>query len=350
MSHEMHNELVQSMSKTQPTTKDVARLAGVSIATVSYVLNEHSRKNAVISEATRQRVLDAVAELGYVPNQVARNLRLQRTERISVVFSRMGAPSNDVLLRDIQQVADIHGYTVIISIASTPEREQQTLNQLKRHLADGAIIVQGPWQTDDLAELAHSGLPLVTMHNHVVGQEFDVVQTTETETCYEAVCYLLSKGHHRIAFLGHFEHLDDRQGHYDRFSAYLRALQDHHIPIDEQLIRSGATSRQYAYQSVLELLQLSKPPDAIFAASDIAAISSIWAVRNVGLRIPEDVAIIGIGNIPEGQITDPPLTTVGLADPNFTILADLLFSRLANTSLEGRVHTLQWQLILRASA
>jgi LacI family transcriptional regulator len=254
------------------------------------------------------------------------------------------------LLRDIQQVADTHGYTVIISIADTPEREQQTLNQLKRHLADGAIIVQGPWRTEDLAELAHSGLPLVTMHNHVIGQGFDTVQTTEIETCNEAVCYLLSKKRRRIAFLGHFEHLNDRQEHYDRFSAYLRALQDHHIPIDKELIRSGATSRQYAYQSVLELLQLSEPPDAIFAASDIAAISSIWAVRNAGLRIPEDIAIIGIGNIPEGQITDPPLTTVGLANPNFTILADLLFSRLADTSLEGRVHTLQWQLILRASA
>jgi DNA-binding LacI/PurR family transcriptional regulator len=350
MPHEVHNELVQAMSKTQPTTKDVARLAGVSIATVSYVLNEHSRKNAIISDATRQRVLNAVSELGYVPNQAARNLRLQRTERISVVVSRMGAPSNDALLRDIQQVADTHGYTVILSIADTPEREQQTLNQLKRHLADGAIIVQGSWQADDLAGLAHSGLPLVTMHNHIVGQEFDAVQTTEDETCHEAVCYLLAKGHRRIAFLGHFEHIDDRQGHYDRFSAYLRALQEYHIPIDEQLIRSGATSRQYAYQSVLELLQLSEPPDAIFAASDIAAISSIWAVRNAGLRIPEDVAIIGIGNIPEGQITDPPLTTIGLADLNFTIVAGLLFSRLANTSLEGRVHVLQWQLILRASA
>ena len=113
---------------------------------------------------------------------------------------------------------------------------------------------------------------------------------------------------------------------------------------------SGATTRQYAYQSVLELLRLPEPPSAIFAASDIAAISSIWAIQSAGLRIPQDVAVIGIGNIPEGEITHPPLTTVGLLDPHFTIAADLLFSRLADPPLEGRVHVLQWQLILRASA
>lgn len=338
------------MKKTQPTTKDVARLAGVSIATVSYVLNEHSSKNTSISTTTRQRVLNAVAELGYTPNQAARDLRLQRTERISVVLSRMGIPSTDALLRDVQYVADSHGYTVILSIADTPVREQQTLNQLKRHLADGAIIVQGSWQARDLTMLAHAGLSLVVMHNHLEGQNFDVVQTTEAEACYETVSYLLSKGCTRIAFLGHFEHLYEPWEHYDRFSAYLRALQDHHIPIDQQLIRSGATTRTHAYQSVQELLQLNERPDAIFAASDIAAISSIWAVHNAGFRIPEDIAIIGVGNIPEGEITTPPLTTVGLVNPNFTLVADLLFSRLAQTSIAGRVCILPWQRISRASA
>src|SRR5689334_20858577 len=148
------------MSRTLPTTKDVARLAGVSAATVSYVLNGRRQRSSTVSAETRQRVLDAVATLGYVPNQIGRNLRLQRTERISLILPRVGVPVNDVLIRDIQRVADQHGYTVMISVVDTPEREQHMLNQLKRRLADGAIIVHGTWAEEDFAELVQANLPL----------------------------------------------------------------------------------------------------------------------------------------------------------------------------------------------
>ncbi|WP_220206764.1 LacI family DNA-binding transcriptional regulator [Reticulibacter mediterranei] len=336
--------------RTLPTTKDVARLAGVSAATVSYVLNGRRQRSNTISAETRQRVLDAVTTLGYVPNQIGRSLRLQRTERVSLILPRIGVPVNDVLIRDIQRVADQHGYTVMISVVDTPERERHMLNQLKRRLADGAIIVHGTWAEEDFAELVQAGLPLVVQRNHVTAEGFDVVQTTEAETCYEAVSYLLCKGHRRIAFLGHFENLPSRLEHYDRFTSYLQALKDHNIAIDERLICAGATTRNDAYQSALDLLRLQEPPSAIFAASDIAAVSAIWAAHSIGLRIPEDLALIGAGNIPEGEITDPPITTVGPADLDFTAIADLLFSRLANPEQEGRVYQLQWQLILRASA
>ncbi len=331
------------------TAHDVALAAGVSKTTVSYIVSGRRTGDARISDATRERVLAAVAELGYAPNQTARNLRRQRNERICLVLPSFGVPSHDLMVQQLQLAADSHGYTIIVAVASTAERERQVLDQLHRRLADGTIFI-GPSHIDagDLSRLARANVAVVVMSNQITGPDFDTVYSMGVEACREAVDYLLDCGHRRIAFLGHCADQGARQ---ERYEGYRGALVERGIELDESLHRSGGNSREQAYRDTAALLQLETRPAAIFAASDMAAISAIWAVRDAGLRVPEDVAVVGVGNIPEGEMMRPALTTVGPAMLDFSYFSDLLFSRLAGAApAEGRVYRQQSTLIRRGSA
>ena len=338
-----------SKAAKSSTAYDVARAAGVSQATVSYILSGRRNGEARISDETRARVLEAVAALGYVPNHTARSLRRQRTERICVVLPNFGAPSHDLMVRDVQRAADNHNYTVIVVVASTDERERQVLDQLRRRLADGAIFV-GPSHITaaDLTALAGANLAVVAYSNRLAGPAFDSVWSRDTDACRAAVAYLVEHGHRRTAFLGHCA---DEGAREERFEGYRRALDERGIPINEWLNRGRGNSREEAYRNTAALLQLDERPTAIFAASDLAAISAIWAIRDAGLEVPADVAVIGVGNIPEGALMQPPLSTVGPATLEFSFLSDLLFSRLAGAApAEGRIYHQDTMLIRRASA
>lgn len=332
-----------------PTAHDVAQLAGVSQATVSYVLSGRSSGSDRISEATRQRILDAVAELNYVPNSVARSLRRNRTERICLILPGIGAPFYDQFVRAMNQAADAHNYSAIISIAGSADRELHILDQLQRRLADGAVfITPSHISADDLVPLVRANVALVVVSNYISGAGFDAVRTNEHAACAQAIQYLLQRGHRRIAFLGQCSSESIRL---ERLESYQNTLHAHGIALDPALVRGSDNAREHAYRDTQAWLQSHEHPTAIFAASDIAAISALWAVRDAGLRVPDDVAIIGVGNIPEGDITKPPLTTVGSIEPEADDILDLLFSRLRGEApVAGRVVEHRWELIIRASA
>lgn len=329
------------------TAQDVARQAGVSQATVSYVMSGRSSGALRISDETRQRVLDAIKELNYVPNDTARSLRRQRTERVCLVVQRLGVPFDDELARDIRGVADRHNYTLIITLGGELQRERQVLDQLRRGLADGAVIITNTLEASDLAPLVDANLALVVLNNQMAGPGIDAIRTNEAEACYRAINHLLDRGHRRIAFIGHSI---EQSPSNERFVSYLRALQERNLPVDQRLILAGAGSRQQAHQATRTLLALEQRPTALFATADIAAISAIQAAQGLGLRVPDELAVIGVGNIPEGELVNPRLTTVGPTKPDFSIIGELLFSRLAaKTPLESREFTMIWELIQRDS-
>lgn len=331
-----------------PTARDVAEMAGVSQATVSYVLSGRSGGRDRVSAETRQRVLQAVEALGYAPNQAARSLRRRRTDRICLVLPRFNAPHYDVLAEDVQRVASRHGYTVYLVVAGTARREREILQQLRRRVADGVIIEPRFVEGEDIAPLARAGVAVVVHSDYVVGSGFDVVRPMRAELSYQAMRHLLDKGHRRIAFVGNFA---QHPVHYGRYDSYRRALEERGIAVDPRLVRAGSDSREESFQAVRALLQLEEPPTAVFSASDIGAISAIWAAYSLGRRVPDDLAVIGVGNTPEGRVSHPPLTTIGPVARDFTDLADLLFDRLqGNAPPEGRAHLRQWELILRGSA
>nr|BBH90027.1 LacI family transcriptional regulator [Thermosporothrix sp. COM3] len=337
------------MTRNVPTLRDVARQAGVSIATVSYVLNGKRPDNKTINEETREKVLQAVAKLGYVPNQTARHLRRQRTERICIVLPQLGVPYYEALCQDIERIAEQHHYSVVLLLAENAEGQQKAFTQLSRQLADGVVFIHGSPSNAELEQLARAGIAVVAFNNEVEGTAFDIVRTTEKEAFYRAVWYLIDKGHRRIAFLyGGKENQADKDV---RLEQYLQALRDANIMPDPRLILQGvAGTRKEAYRSAYQLLQQPYRPSAIFTGSDISAISTIWAARDLGLRVPDDVAVVGAGNIADGEITSPPLTTVGPASLDFTIIAKLLFDRLEHPGSQGRIHLCRWELIIRGSA
>ncbi len=329
---------------------DVGKRAGVSSATVSFILNGRGSGGDRISEETRQRVYRAIAELGYVPNQSARALRRQKTDRVCLVIPQIGTPFSDGLANSVQSVAEAHGYSLILSMSGGRERERHVFEQLRRGLADGAVLFDPEHLTnEELAQLAHAGVALVVQCNRVQGTNFDVVKIDEIKALQDAVRYLYDHGRRRVAFLFNVTESGIQE---ERLQSYWQTWRELGVPILESFVlRNVGRLREQVYRSVSKLLQSSERPDTIMAGSDMFAISAVWAIRDAGLRVPEDIAVIGIGNIPEGEITHPPLTTVGVVTPTFGDLTGLLFSRLASpVPLDGRVMTRQWELILRGSA
>ncbi len=332
-----------------PTIYDVADLAGVSSATVSYVLSGRRSGQSRISDETRERVLEAIEALGYVPDQTARSLRRRRTERVCLLVPRLGVPYYDLIGREMQQVADAHGYSVIIQVAGSADTEQFALDQLRRRLADGVLIVTPSYiDASDIEPLVNAGVSVVVWSNNITPKGFDVWQSTEDQAGRDAVNYLVDKGHQRIAFLGHFSN----PYHQRRLQIWKNALADRKISVDPGLIFQDNWSREGAYRATRVMLQLQNRPTAILASSDIAAVSAVWVIRESGLRIPEDIAVIGNGNIPEGEAMYPPLTTVGPDYADHKEMIELLFRHLAKPRpvSEGVVHQHTWRLILRGSA
>jgi LacI family transcriptional regulator len=308
----------------------VAALAGVSVATVSYVMN--GRDDRRVGAQTRQRVLAAARTLGYVPDQAARSLRRRRTELVALVVGSIGVPAYDQIAHDLHAAADAAGYGVITIVVDSAHRASTTIELLRQRLVDGALIAPSvPYLSEDtLRGLARAGLPLVVMSNHVTPDDFDVVRAPERRACVDAMEHLLTSGRRRVAFVGHRNEVDQRSPRMsERRRAYVDALDRHGIPVRDRLVVAGADSRVAGYQAVAELLTRRPRPDAIFAASDRAAISAIWAIRDAGLRVPHDVAVVGVGNLEEGRVIQPTLSTVGPVSHEYSAVARLLFERLA---------------------
>ncbi|MCG5218178.1 LacI family DNA-binding transcriptional regulator [Streptosporangium sp. KLBMP 9127] len=309
---------------TRPTARDVAGLAGVSVATVSYVLSGRDRP---VGAETRRKVLEAAEQLGYTPNQAARSLRRRRTQRVCLVQGTVGGvPTDERVARDLHEMADALGFSVISLAVYSAARARAAQDLLLGRIADGALVnVSGEHLTYDmLTALTRSGLPMVVMRNEPVPEGCDVVRVPATDACREAVEDLLLRGRRRVAFIAHRSELY-REEPSDRMRGYLQALNRHGA---EPIVVPGADDRISGYRATADLLTRPDRPDAIFAASDRAAISAIWAVRDAGLRVPEDVAVVGVGNIDEGLITKPPLSTVGPVTYDFTEVVRLLFDRL----------------------
>lgn len=310
------------------TVRDVATYARVSTATVSYVLNGHKTRAKPVSDETRSRVLEAAAALDYVPNEAARSLRRRTTHRVALVSSGIGVPWMDELAAELQSTAEQHKYTLVILPVDSQERLAHAVQMMRQKLADGAVLapLNLPLDSHALKLLARDGFPLVAYSNELQAESFDVVRTTEREGIRQAVACLAETGRRRIGYLADGPGREPDLNSY-RYRAFASALSDLGLKADPGLVAPGV-DRGQAFASTQGLLAKGEPPDAIFSASDRGAIAAIWAAHRGGLRVPEDVAIVGVGNIPEGEITEPPLSTVGPTSVEFGRVAELLFKRL----------------------
>ncbi len=294
------------------TIRDVARRAGVGLGTVSRVLNN----SPLVSPVTRKRVLDAIAELRYSPSQIARSFASGKTYTVSVIAPFFTRPSVIERLRGIESALHANGYSLVVFNVETVARRDTCLHELSRHdRSDGALIISLTPREDEVRALHESGIPLVLVDTAVDGilsAQIDDVAGGEL-----AVRHLLELGHRRIGFIG--DSIDEVRAFTftssrDRHRGYLRALAAATIVPPPAYQRHGSHGRYEARVLARELLRLSEPPTAIFAASDTQAMGVLEAARDLHARVPEDLSIIGFDDIDVAEYLG--LTTV--QQPLFT--------------------------------
>lgn len=339
-------------SKTRPTMADVARDAGVSVATVSYVLGgRRGDLNASrISGDTRNRVMRAVKTNGYAVNEPARSLRRNRTDRVLLVIDRMSSPYDQHFATSLEAILDTHGRSLSIMICPTLERLENAIGMVRRGLADGAIVQ--PWAVAGHQELfesyAREHVPMVVVGHGMKPDGFDLVTIDEEPAIAEAIDHLVVRGHRKIGFLAHVVDPDRPEW---RMIHVMNRLARHGLSLAPDDVHEGARNRLTAFEAVRQLLARKQPPTALFSASDIGGIAAIWAALSLGMHVPDDISIVGCGNVDECRITTPQLSSAGPDAPDFAPIAQLLIDRLDHPSLaENRHMLLPWEFFPRQSS
>lgn len=327
-----------------PTIREVASRAGVSPTTVSHVINN----TRFVSAEARQRVLDAMAELNYRPNVLARSLRRGETRTLGLILPDSANPFFAEIARAIEDAAFSAGYNVILGNSENElAKEQVYVDVLVNKQVDGLIFVATGDHSPSLEHLTRNGLPVVVVDRRLSNLEVDTVLTDNLQGGLSAARYLLNLGHRRIACITGPSNLTPSA---ERVIGYRRALEEHGLPVEENLIRKGDFHPRSGYLAAVELIRTQPPPTAIFICNDMMAIGALRALSEAGLRVPQDCSLIGFDDIELSSFTTPPLTTIrqdkaALAEAAVT----LLLERIAEPDLPARTRILPTQLIERLS-
>ncbi|WP_169738913.1 LacI family DNA-binding transcriptional regulator [Jiangella gansuensis] len=283
---------------------DVAALAGVSVTTVSHTLSQRRP----VSAATRERVLDAIAELGYQPNDLARSMRSQRTNTIALVIPDITNPFYTSVARGLQDAIQADTYFgIVCNTDANPDLERKTVEQLVKRRVDG-IVFSGYYQhQEDIRPAVSVGIPVVLLGSHRPKEGYDVVNGADHESGAEATRYLIGRGHRRIGFI---TAPAGSGAPAVRVDGYRAALHEAGIPAEPDLLLRAPVSGDGGAQGMNALLDLPEPPDAVIATNDVVAIGAIGAAHARGLRIPDDIAVMGFDDIEAARLITPKLTTM----------------------------------------
>jgi LacI family transcriptional regulator len=338
--------LRSKIHKSKPTQYDVARQAGVSQATVSYVLNNSAAIS--VPEETRQRIMAVIKELGYVPDRTARSLRTSKTYTIAAIIPDITNPFYPTFVRGIQDITKQIEYDLIIYNSDGGlDEEQHCLNSIKQNQVDGLIVV--PFHLSE-NELLDVGIPIVQLiQKPSEPPTLDSIFIDNVTAAQSVVNHLIERGHTRIGMIAGEVDTPPRK---KRILGYQQAIAEHHIPLDEILIRGGDFTEKGGYETMKELLRLTPQVTAVFAANDLMAMGAITAIREAGLRVPLDIAVAGFDDIPAVRLISPPLTTVSQFQHNIgRRAAEMLFERLDRREI-GPMRSIEmpFALIVRESA
>ncbi|WNS41154.1 substrate-binding domain-containing protein [Paenibacillus sp. MMS20-IR301] len=288
-----------------PTIKDVALKANVSIATVSRVLNNLTG----YSDQTRLKVNRAIQELGYQPNAIARGLINKRTQTIGVMFPDVSSAFSYDLLQGIDKFAHDHNYSVMV--CNTDQNGIRTLKYLqllREKQVDGIIFSSGVLKKEYYDVLDSMNIPVVLVSTQTDFANVPYVKVDDYQAVYDSVSYLISKGHSKIAMISGTE--GDPIAGTPRVEGYLKALEDHGLPFESRYLVYGDFSFQDGCTGMETLLEQAPEVTAVFAASDEAAIGALSTVTRLGMNVPGDFSIMGYDDIRMAQMVSPPLTTV----------------------------------------
>jgi DNA-binding LacI/PurR family transcriptional regulator len=315
------------------TIDDVAKHAGVSIATVSRVLNG----GGGVGDETRKRVEAAMAALDYQPNPAARSLRSNRSRIIGLLVSDIQNPFFAGLIRGVEDEALRHEYSLILcNTNESPQREQQYLDVLYTERVAGVIVVPTREQLgeDTLKRFRERGVPVVAVDRRVKDRDVDAVLTDNLRGSYEGVAHLIANGYRRIGVItGPLSVTTGR----DRLEGYRQALREAGIALDPALERSGPFTVASGRESAAQLLDLTPAPDAIFATNNLLTLGTLHAVHDRNLSVPGDVALVGYDDIQWAELGTVSLTTIKQPVYELGSTAALrLFHRMNNPTAQSR--------------
>jgi LacI family transcriptional regulator len=296
----------RSQGSGSASIKAVARLAGVSVATVSRVLND----SGPVKEETRRRILEVVESLGYVPHGAARSLTTNQTDTLGVLLPDIYGEFFSELIRGIDSAARRQGYHVLVSGSHEDREEVQAVLRALRGRVDGLILMT---PSADMLEALRSvppgSLPTVLLNCPPGGLPFDSINVDNHGGAVAMVRHLAALGHRRIAFIqGPPDNHDARE----RLRGYRDAVRELGLETDRKLEVPGDFSEEAGCRAGERLLELKARPDVVFAANDAMAIGCLHALRQSGVAVPEEIAVAGFDDVPIARFMSPPLTSVGV--------------------------------------
>lgn len=337
--------------RKNPTQFDVARKAGVSQTTVSLVLNNANLQS--VPPETREKVLAAIRELGYIPNSAARSLRTTRTHTLACVIPSITNPFYPAFVSGVQSTAEENGYeTIIYNTDASAEKEFKVIELTRQGRADGVIGVFFHLRALDLQSLYERNIAVARLEvrRHSSGDlPLDNIYVNNAAAARDAATYLIQRGHRHIVMLtGLFGPRESRR------EGFLQAIQLAGEPVKQEVVEANTYDERGGYAGMCQLLQRKSNhfPTAVFAANDLVAIGAIRAIREQGLRVPDDISVIGFDDIPAAAMVTPALTTIRQFQQEMGArAAQLVIERLVGDAPSGgRVVEMPYELVVRESA
>ena len=325
----------------RPTMRDVANKAGVSTATVSHVIN----RTRFVREETRQSVLQAIADLGYRPSSVARSLTTKRTQTVGVLLSSVSNPFFAEVLCGIEDTLMPEGYSIVIcNTGETFEREAHHLDVLLRQRVDGIIAAAASRRWDILTEVEAQQMPVVFVDRTFGGLKGPFVGVDNRKGAYLGTRYLVKCGRERLAVLAGATRLSALD---ERLAGFRQALQEHNLSLPGDYV---ITEPPDIGEAIRKLLNLPERPTALFCSTNYLALDALLALKKMGLRCPEDVALVGFDDHPWASVSDPPLTVVRQPARELgQVAAQILLDLIAGLEPPEKRVILECELIVRQS-
>jgi len=327
------------------TIKDVAQHAQVSVATVSHVIND----TRFVSEATRVRVQEAIEALRYVPSALARSLKSNRTHTVGMMIPNSSNPYFAEIIRGIEDTFYEAGFNVILCNSDDdPIKQGNYVRLLTEKQVDGLIVMSSGSDVELLDTLRAARMPQVVVDREIDDLAADLVEVNHEAGGFLATQHLLKLGHRRIGCIAGPLGLSSAR---ERVQGYRRALGEAGVTVDDRLIRGADFTSAGGLAAMTSLLDSARRPTAVFASNDLMAIGAICAAAQRGLRIPQDVSVVGFDDIALAAHSNPPLTSV--VQPKHQtgqLAAQLLLERIADPSRALQRTILQPSLLVRQSS
>lgn len=322
--------------------KDVAREAGVSIATVSRVIN----KVDVVNEDTKKRVNEAIEKLNYSPNIVAQSLKTQRSRSIGILVPDISSQVYPEIVRGAEDVANMYDYSIILCNSDFDiQKEKKYIKVMKEKMVDGLLYMSSSLDPEILEYIKDINMKTVLVESTEDEKILPSVTIDNRQAAHEAVKLLIDRGHKKIAYIGIKK--ERRNAWAKRYDGYVDALNEAGIPVDESLCFYGDLKAPTGYNGINTILEMNKV-DAVFCGSDEIAMGVINGLRDKGIKVPEDVSVMGFNDIYEASIFYPKITTV--AQPLYdmgSVSMRILVKKLRNEPSDQEHFVLPYQIIER---